>query len=173
MKRGQLLSQPFFYIFAIIVIGLLLVFGYRAISGTTSFANTVGFVKMIDDIKKNVNEMNRLFPGSSTECVLLRAGASTKNECEIIIPNEIKGLCFIDTNSAITFSEIPYNNVKEEVQVVQASGDKNLFFATTKQPINPIQIPKLKPINFCLDMAKKNPSFILENKGKYVEARKS
>jgi hypothetical protein len=30
-KRGQLLSQPFFYIFAVIVIGLTVLFGYPLI----------------------------------------------------------------------------------------------------------------------------------------------
>ena len=48
MQRGQLLSQPFTIIFALVVITLTLFFGYRAISGLLSAGEDVCLVKMSD-----------------------------------------------------------------------------------------------------------------------------
>ncbi len=174
MKKAQILSQPFLYIFAVIVIGLILVFGWTSIKNLIGFGDDVGSVKIFNDFRKAVDEVSKLFPGSSIECSLVRKPLTTENECEIIVPGNIDGICFADTNSPLDFSNIKFKNVEEEIRVYQGTGDRNVFFATGKKPINPIFINKLKPENeFCIDMKTKEKTFILENKGKHVDAKKS
>ncbi|HLC85835.1 MAG TPA: hypothetical protein VJG30_00920 [Candidatus Nanoarchaeia archaeon] len=174
MKKAQLLSQPFFWIFAIVVMGIILIFSWNAIRDLVGFGEKVGTVKLIEDIKNEVEEIAKSFPGTSIECALTRRAGSSDNECEIIAPSDLKGMCFVDTNSPVDFSKIEFKNVKEEVQVVQGTGDRNVFFATIKNPIDSIYINKLKPKeHFCLNIQQGMKKFILENKGKFVEIRKS
>src|SRR3989344_303279 len=97
MKKGQLLSQPFMYIFAIIVIGLIFVFGFNLITKLKSTTCGVENVKFESDLKTEIERVHSAgFGGSSDLCALVtRAGASDA-PCEIIIPSGIDGLCMID-----------------------------------------------------------------------------
>jgi hypothetical protein len=55
MKKGQLLSQPFFYIFAIVVIGLILIFGFRYVNKLLETGCEVEILKFSSDVQKQVN----------------------------------------------------------------------------------------------------------------------
>src|SRR3989344_4949640 len=100
MRKGQLLSQPFFYIFAIVVIGLILIFGFFYVNKILKTGCEVEGLDFINDAQAKVNEINALSFGSSFECSLVRSGGSSNRRCELVIPENINGVCFIDTTKS-------------------------------------------------------------------------
>src|SRR3989344_763084 len=174
MKKGQLMSQPLTYIFAILVIGMILVFGWSSIKNLLGLGEQVGETKFINDLKKNVDDTSKLYPGTSIECSFVKKTGTTNNRCELLLPDNIKGMCFADTKNEVDFNNIIFKDIEEEIRVYQTTGDKNIFFSTLKNKMNPLYLEKLTPkIPFCLDFFKKDQKIILENKGRVVEATKA
>ena len=63
MKKAQL-QQIFIYIFALIVIGLVLYFGVRALTGTKKVATAVEIENFIRDVRSEYETILSLGPGS-------------------------------------------------------------------------------------------------------------
>ncbi len=168
------MSQPLTYIFAILVIGMILVFGWSSIKNLLGLGEQVGETKFINDLKKNIDDTSKLYPGTSIECSFVKKAGTTNNRCELLIPNSIRGICFADTKNEVDFTKISFKDVEQEIRVYQTTGDKNVFFSTVNKKINPMYFEKLTTTTpFCLDFLKNDQKIILENKGRVVEATKS
>lgn len=171
MKKGQMMSQPFYYIFAIIVIGLILIFGFKYAGKLFKVGCEVEVVDFVNDIKKEINELKTLSYGSSRECFVTKS--SGENKCEFILPNDVEGICFIDTTKG-QFEDILFKDVKELVSNLGESANRNLFLSVRKGgncEADPVMIKNLKidkPV--CLKSGK---SFIMENTGNTVEIKMS
>ncbi len=176
MKKGQLLSQPFFYIFAIVVIGLILIFGFNYVSKLMNTGCQVEGLSFVNDVQAKVNEVYSLSYGSSYECSIVSISGQSKSRCELILPTGVKGFCFVDTTLNYNPQDLIFPEVKDIVVKLGSSANRNLFFSTTKGAsctAEPAMIKKLTTSGVvCLDI-RKDKSFIIENKGNSVEVRKS
>ena len=81
MKKGELLSQPFTYIFALILIGLLFFFGYKAINSFQEKAQLVELANFVNDLKSNVKTYYNFDTGSS-------------KQLSLSLPKKVKKICF-------------------------------------------------------------------------------
>lgn len=161
-KKAQLLSQPFTYIFAIVVMAMIVSFGFYMIIRTTNVAESVDVAKFQKDFERKVNEISFLSPGSG-------------DDVNMALPIGVRGVCFIDMKT-VDASEIPFDDVKQSVEVYKEAEktDMNVFFANIvgkKDEIKPLTILKLKPSKnpLCTSGTTGRLKVSLENKGKYVE----
>lgn len=169
MKKAQLLSEPFTYIFALIVIAVIVGFGFYLVTKTTIFAGEVDIAKFKNDFSTKVQEINLLSPGSG-------------ELYEASVPAGIRGICFVDltTGTNTLASKIDFPDVKQDVDldITAEKKDNNVYFQMTtadQAKISPVKISKLKPAGnpLCLTVTGGRLKVGLENKGKYVEITKS
>lgn len=175
MKKGQLLSQPFFYIFAIVVIGLILIFGFNYVSKLVNTGCQVQGLTFVNDIQAKVNEVYSLSYGSSYQCDVVNVAGQSNSRCQLVLPDNIKGFCFVDTTKTYNPQDIIFPEVKDIVVKLGTGANRNLFFSTTQGAsctAEPAQIKKITTNGVvCLDL-RKDKSFIIENQGNAVAVTK-
>ncbi len=175
-KKGQILSQPFFYIFSIIVIAMILVFGIKMIKDTLNTACKVENANFMNELEKNIDLIYDASPGSSQQCAIVKSYGLSTIKCEIQFPSGIKGICFVDLGEQLDKSKIPFLDLKERLQTLQGEDDSNVFFVAKndKCDLNKQRLPKLKiKENFCIDSnTQKLAKIRLENIGRRVEISK-
>lgn len=89
MKRAQLLSQPFVFIFMLIVVVLLLYFGFNLLSKTINYGDDVEYDTFLLTLEKELESLRHLDKGSS---ITLRS---------LSVPRTVDEVCFIgQTGSA-------------------------------------------------------------------------
>lgn len=162
MNKKAMDQQIFTYIFAMIVLGLILFFGIKMIKGVGDTASAVETIKFKTDIDNQVQKLYGYSPGS-------------KDKLEVKgVPNGVKAVCFIDLTTPVNLNEIPYDDVK-----LFAEGEKgtrtNVFFAASsnkyKTP-DPTTVSKLKPNPnpLCVTItAKRTLEAKLQNEGDFVK----
>ncbi len=177
MKKGQLLSQPFFYIFAIVVIGLLLIFGFKYAGKILNTSCQVETLDFVSDVQAKVNELYSLSYGSSFECSIVRASGQTENKCELVLPDNVKGICFVDTKKSYDKNKIIFADLKELIPLLGSNANRNLFFSTMQGASCKSDHALIKKLTtegvVCLDTKNKNPSFIMENSGNFIIVKNS
>ena len=153
------MSQPFVYIFAVLVIGLILVFGFGQVKKLLDFGNDVEDIKFQQDLQKLVDDTYTLAHGSS----------ALIDRSKLVPPSSIRGLCFIDATRAVDVSKIPFRDVREEIEIT-GSSRRNVFFSVRGDSgLLPLSIEHLQAEEVvCFDLSVKQMEFILENKGSYV-----
>jgi hypothetical protein len=82
MKKGQLLSQPFIYIFYLVVIILILYFGIRVIGNIKNTESEVEYSTFINEINSKINTIRNDAHGSRISLKDIR------------VPDEITEICF-------------------------------------------------------------------------------
>lgn len=161
MKRGQLLSQPFIYIFAMVVIAVVIYFGFSMVSEVSCLGENVEGAKFVKDLNKHVLEINSFSTG-------------TKNKYTLTPPADVRGLCFISKDYSL--SNIPFQDIRVVVELEKEAGslEHNMFFSlmpgSKKEclPENQL-ISRLVVEKFvCFDFSREPFEFILEKKGKVV-----
>ncbi len=179
MKKGQLLSQPFTYIFAILVIALIFVFGFNLITKLKTTTCGVENVKFETELKNEIERVYSVgFGGSSNLCALVSRTGASDAPCEIIIPAGIEGLCIVDTTKPIAYNEIPFTSLSQDIKLLQGKTINNVFFASQEKGCKTEQLTPLKLENVDIKgpicaKSGKITKFVLENKGKTVEIRKA
>ena len=174
------MSQPFVYIFAIIVIGLILAFGFKYIGKVLNTGCQVETITLVRDLQSEVNQVRSLSSSSSVQCVFSKNG-NTGSSCEIILPDNVETICFVDAKKGQQ-NQIPpeFSDVKNFISEFGSGASslkENLFFSTTKGAscdAEPVEIKNLKidaPI--CLDVSRNENSIILENSGNIVTVTRS
>lgn len=165
-KKSQLLAQPFTYIFMLVVISMIVGFGFYLIWKTDTFAKQVDTVKFKNDFSKKVQEINLLSPGSG-------------ELFETSIPSGIETICFVDLTTGGNL-KIDFVDIKQDVSLDLTASRKenNVYFqmdATTQEKVTPLKISKMKPAQnpLCFTITNGKLKVGLENKGKYVEVAKS
>ena len=154
-KRGQLLAQPFIFIFAIIFGALILAFGTWAIFNIKERAELAELTLAITDIKKEVNSYYNLETGSS-------------KELNIALPKKVEKICFTVPKEQFTkTSDQELNQLLQNNQKYHAFIFPINIFKLTK-----FEIPHLKPIKNPLCITTKNSlKAVIETKDYYVEIR--
>jgi hypothetical protein len=140
-KRG--ISQVFYYIFAVIVISLIFLFGYQQIirlQGLNEKANFAVFKNDFQDAVKNIYYKN---PGS-----IITYSINSANK-PLILPKDVKKICFkkINNNSEV-------------------KADSKYFITFVVDNLIPEQGVNLKLENneYCSKITDSKFSFTLENK---------
>lgn len=174
MKKGQLLSQPFFYIFAIVVIGLVVIFGFKYLKDVVSTGCKVENLDFVRDVQAEVNQWKDLPSGSNVKCTFTRA-SGTDYDCEFVVQSDVNGVCFVDTAKGQAL-QIPngFDDIKETVKLLSGNTNRNLFFSVDKNAackIEPVSIKNLEIQKaVCIDVTKEN-SFVFESAGNKVQIR--
>ncbi len=158
MKKAQLFSQPFMIIFTLIVIALILFFGYKVILGLTNTGEKVCKVKFTQDFQNEVDDLYTQPIGSNTR---------------INIPTcaSMKAVCVLTVNPS---AQVPYKDIQQVLNALsQTPTSNNVFFSSTEQKTSfePLSIKKLQPSKtVCDDTLDGKFTLLLENKGRYVDA---
>ncbi len=173
MKKGQVFSEPFIFIFAIIVAALVLAWGFKIIVDLKEKAQIVDLSDTITSLRNDIRTYYSLSTTSS-------------KKIEYKLPPKIKCFCFKD----ITSNNIPLlsGNIPDVCdpdntlyQIMDDSQQKYHLFITPQDAyqltlnfnLAPNQIQIFKPSTNPLCIQIKNNFFkaIIENKGQYVEIR--
>ena len=108
LKRGQILSQPFVYIFAIIVIAFILLFGIRSVIDIIKIGNLVETKTLINKIEKQIDS-----------CYNLDKGSTCSFE-DVVISRNIKEICFVNSEENVNF-----NIVDDETTMIMINNSIN------------------------------------------------
>jgi hypothetical protein len=160
-KKGDLMSQPFIWIFMIIVIGLIVVFGGKALLDVMDFGCSVESTKLVKDFKDNVDQMYSFSSGS-------------KDIYTMLVPSGMTGVCFVDASTGLDLSDIPDDDLREIIEIKLSAGDldENMFFIGEDKEclIDSAIVKKLKtPTGVtCFNLARGSFKFVLENAGDNV-----
>jgi hypothetical protein len=114
MKKGQLFSLPFIYIFGVIVAALIIIFGYGAISRLTNTVNEASLAKSVESLRDIVDFYYTLEPGSKKQF---------KFKDAIKIPNQIKAVCFVKPKALIN-AQVPDEAIRTLIQTTK----HNVYF---------------------------------------------
>ena len=163
MKRGQISEQPFVFIFAIVVIGLIFIFGFYVIRNLVVLGDNV-------DLKVLVNNLN----SKAKECKNLDFGSV----CDLskISFSNIRVVCFIDPSSGVSSNRISSNFIKSNLNKTLDSKRYNVYFEPLpgkKLNQNYVFISDILPAQnpLCKTVVGSSLKLFLENKGDYVEVR--
>lgn len=107
-KKGQLLAQPFIYIFALILGGLILVWGIKAIVDLVNTAGTAELGKMVKNIESDVGEFYNLDEGA------------TKESQPLSLPKGLTYFCVSELNKKVTGT--PVCNKKDKAGAIKPCG---------------------------------------------------
>ncbi len=152
MKRGQLFSLPFIYIFGIIVAALIIVFGFSNIQKLTKTVDEAALAKSVESLRENVDFYYTLEPGSKKQF---------KFDNSLRVSNKIEYACFAKPRSPIN-APISDPSLAPLIQ----NSNYNLYFL----PLNSFRttrflVKNLEPIRNPLCIKTKGSlSFTLETK---------
>lgn len=156
MKNAQLFSQPFNYIFILIVAALILFFGFYIVKNTLNLGQSIEFTSFRDNLQKEVNNFFYLTKGS-VKSLSLR------------VPKEINYVCFVDLDYG------PRSGFPTEYAevLIKSKRDYNTFFIPyeNKRALEPdyVNISHMKPEDPLLCVKTINKLNIkLENMGDYI-----
>ena len=107
MKKRGIALQPFIYIFTIIVIAFIFLFGYKVIIGVKETGEQATYLTFKNDFTKAVNNVYYYNVGSK-----LTYSSSTRNK-PLLLPIEVKEVCFIQDNVVLK----PFNEIYKEFSV--------------------------------------------------------
>ncbi len=163
MKKGQLLEQPFVFIFAIVVIGLIFLFGFYIVRNLVSLGDNVDLRVLVNNLESKVKECKNLDFGSV--CDLSKITFSS-----------IRVVCFIDPDSEFSISRIPSGFIKSNVNRTLSSKRYNVYFEPLPDKRlnqNYVFISDIRPNTnpLCQNVIGSRLRLFLENKGDYVEVR--
>ena len=81
MKKAELMSQPLYYVFVMIVIAMVLYFGFTVITKLGETKEKANFIQFKTDFQSSVSNIYSLNPGS-------------KNSYSLLLPKDAKQVCF-------------------------------------------------------------------------------
>jgi hypothetical protein len=143
MKKRGMLSEPFYYIFVIIVIALIFVFGYQQLSKLQNLNEKAKFITFKTDLKNAVNNIYYKNPGS------IAIYSSTSENKPLTMPKDTKKICFKKLNNvALVNSDSQYFTSFEINNLIPEEGT-NL---------------KIDSGEYCANIKNSRFSFTLENK---------
>ena len=92
MKKRGVIGQPFIYIFAVIVIALVFMFGFKMITKLGDLNQQTVFLTFKSDLRKNVDEVYYKNVGT-----VLVFSKDSRNK-PLLLPKEVEEVCFEDSN---------------------------------------------------------------------------
>ena len=171
MKKGQLMSQPFFYIFAIVAIGLIVIFGFFIVNRLVKTGCQVENREFVRDLQDNIDEIYSIgFAGSSKECDIVTSNSLGDSKCKLVLPEGIQGMCFVDATKSLDYSGVSIKKLREELESLNGDKDRNVWFLARDDDceLNSIKLNKvIIPESICV--TNKAVKILIENNGREVE----
>ncbi len=172
-----MMSQPFVFIFTVVVIAMVFLFGTYMIYKLFKTECKVENKKFLSDLDKEVNRIYAAgFEGNSQECAIVAKYGQTKLQCELLKPSGMNGFCFVDMEAPLEINKITIPELKEEINTLKGNTDDNLFFSSkgTCQADSTKLVKLSIPEPICVTLNQLQPFiFILENQGKKVAIKKA
>lgn len=159
MKKAQIQSQIFIYIFGIVVISLILIFGIKAIKDFSKDTEAVSLVSFENDLVSYADSTASEY--------------NSVKKIEIMLPKIFNQVCFTDefTNESQISTDYPL--IKDELK----DGTSNNVFVKSKNLQRSIYVARLRVSNdmdnhfLCLNNTEGRILFTLKGKGKYADIR--
>lgn len=147
-KKGQIVGQVFIFIMAALIIGVIVLIGYNAISKTLSKSCQIEQISFKTKLESLIDRSNGY-------------GSVTKQS--LIAPCQYETVCFVDATEIGTTN--PLNTCTNKViQRSVADGDlKNIFVSTSKKtvPIGYAPLLRTDDPNDCTCITQKSKNFQL------------
>lgn len=154
MKKGQI-ELAFRYIFGIIVLAVVIFFGFKAVNYLTSLGEQAELQTFKIDVQKKIDSVySRTL--MSNELAKLRT------------PKSIVGICFIDFSKPREI--VKYKDIEELAAEIQSNEIKIFFSGKAEEPLILSKV-KLEKNPLCFSAAKGYVEFELENRGTYVQVK--
>jgi hypothetical protein len=153
MKKAQIIGQVFIYVITIIVFGIVLLYGYRAIGNMSNKADQVMLIQLKKDIANAVDKTDY--------------GSVVKYD--LTLPGKFNEVCFVDlssdaNNAMQTNYPLVYDSWRDKVSA-------NMFLIEDKGTIESSYIGNIiidDPYYFCTKGTQGRLSVRLEGKGTKV-----
>jgi len=115
------MSQPFIMIFALVVGGLILIFGTKIIFDLTKHTEQVQLSKFVNDLKEKIEQYYYLDEGS-------------KETITLTLPKKIKAICIKNSSIDTDLQDLPPILKQDQIsrQFMETS-QKNFFFVPIKK----------------------------------------
>ena len=160
MKKAQIQSQMFIYVFAIIVISLVLFFGIKSISSFTKDTSKVVLVNFINDMKSRILGITSEYDSIS--------------EVTLDLPKDYVAVCFINSKlygRSSEFSPSDYGSILNEY----ITTDNNVFIIKKGNVLErEFDTGKIKVSSpFCVSNSNGRIIFKVIGKGRYAEVSPS
>ena len=112
MKKSQVQSQIFVYILSIIIVALILLYGYKAISHFTGRTEQISYVKFKTDLESHVR--------------IISTDYGSVSQKEFGVGSNYKEVCFIDSDAELDNGKLDelHPIIK---QYIEGGSDKNVF----------------------------------------------
>ncbi len=136
IKKGQLIGQPFVYIFLLIVAAVVLFLGIKVLANVLQLGESVGYNEFVNDLKKAENE------------VYSDSFGSTLSLENINVPSFISEICFLDRyrTQSINLSLVRDLELRDFINVsYYSSQNENVFFAS--DDLKAIKLERVTPID--------------------------
>jgi len=157
LKKAQNIGQIFIYILSIVVVGVILLFGYQAITNFSKNADRIALVQFQKDLESSIKSISSQY------------GAIQKKIFSL--SNDYKQVCFVDNYNSITDLNAmdSYPIIKDSV--VSGTG-KNIFLVkANKQAAESFSIEKiaLKTVIFdCFNITNSKLTIRIEGMGDHA-----
>lgn len=133
MKKGQLTGQIFIFIIAIILFGLILLYGYKAVKEFGQTQEDVTLIEFRDQFSSKVKQVS--------------ANYGSVKKHEIILPSKYSEICFVeyidDKNVLRKVADQMYEVNPLIADALEGGTDQNVFlvpFAQTEIVVPPLEI---------------------------------
>ena len=118
MKKAQLLSMPFVYVFIIIVLVFVIYFGVKTIKNVVDLGETVEYKTFVIKLEERFDTVMTLDKGSSVSLE------------ELNFPKEIEEICFISGNRYTNLNSVKNSDLRDLLNT--GLSESNVFFADGK-----------------------------------------
>lgn len=109
-KKAEAQNQVFIYILSIVVLSMILFFGYRAIMGFGKQTEQVGFIELRTQLQNSIKQIRSDYGSVSIK--------------EFELPGKYNALCFAEPGSHIQIDNSKYPLIRDSVE---AGTDNNVF----------------------------------------------
>lgn len=110
MKKDAILSQPFIFMFAVIVAAFVLIFGFRSVLNLQKVSESVEVTKFVSGLRRDVETYSFLDAGSS-------------KRIDITFPSKVEAICFKHANE----NDIGLSYIDQESLDLMALTNSNFF----------------------------------------------
>ena len=156
MKRSQIYSQVFVYILALLVISLILAYGYRFVHNFQQRANQVSCYKFENDLKNAVQRLSSDY------------GAVERKDLELCSPYE--EICFVESFGTPSMPNNVDPVIKSDISSHLATKDWDNVFLMENVAKSFFDAGKIsvEPNVLCLNATNGKISLRVEGKGNHV-----
>ena len=153
-KRGQISSQIFVYILALIIVAMILLFGYKAISNMQKRSEKVVLIQFKTQLKNDVKQLSNDYGSVRIE--------------KYKLPSGFDEICFVDLKNVNPSDIVNHPIIKDSVE----SGVKENIFLLGKNNFDTLYVKDLElssyPYLSCISSKIGSVELRIEGKGNAV-----